>query len=105
LAAAALIGAYVAGRRFEDEGAAFLLAVAGVLLANPLTWIHSLSLLLVPFAVLRPRFTWLLALPIVLVMAPARAPTPLLGVLQLSLFAGLAAYFWARRVRSVTAGV
>ena len=52
------------------DAAAFLLGVLAALALSPIVWQHSLALLLVPLAVLRPRFGPLWALPVALWLAP-----------------------------------
>jgi hypothetical protein len=53
------------GRR-GDEERAFLAGVAAALACTPVLWLHYLVLLAVPLALLRPRFSPLWLLPIVL---------------------------------------
>ena len=60
-----LVGSLVRGRRGDDRGA-FCLALAAAVAMTPILWLHYLLLLLVPLAIVRPRFTPLWLLPIVL---------------------------------------
>ena len=70
LSAAALGGAvlHLGMRRRERE--AFVLAVALMLVASPLVWIHYFVLLLVPLALTRPRFSWPWAVPVAMWLLP-----------------------------------
>ncbi len=63
LAAALAVACIWFGRR-RREAAALLIAVDLMLVASPLLWNHYFELLIVPFAILRPRASreWLLAL-------------------------------------------
>jgi hypothetical protein len=56
-------------RRGEEERA-FALAVAACLAFSPVVWLHYLTLLIAPLGLLRPRFSLLWLLPIVLWMSP-----------------------------------
>jgi uncharacterized membrane protein len=64
-ALAALGGCLVAGRRGDDR-LSFALALAAMVLVNPIVWLHSLALLLGIVAVLRPRLSVAWLLPLVL---------------------------------------
>jgi hypothetical protein len=66
---ALLVGCVVLARR-KDEARSFALAVAATLALSPIVWLHYLVLLLVPLAILRPRFGWLWLLPAVLWVSP-----------------------------------
>jgi alpha-1,2-mannosyltransferase len=63
VAAAALLEL---GRRRADDRVVFIAAVAAALVATPILWLHYLTLLLVPLAIVRPRFNALWAAPLVL---------------------------------------
>jgi alpha-1,2-mannosyltransferase len=66
---ALLVGCVFFARR-GDEARSFTCAVAATLALSPIVWLHYLVLLLVPLAILRPRFTWLWLLPAVLWVSP-----------------------------------
>jgi hypothetical protein len=61
IAAAVAVACFVLGRRGHDR-AAFALGIAVSLLATPILWLHYFIVLLVPLAVVRPRFglVWLI---------------------------------------------
>jgi alpha-1,2-mannosyltransferase len=65
--------------RQGDEPRSFACAVAATLALSPIVWLHYLVLLLVPVAILRPRFSALWLLPVVLWVSPrpgyAEGPT------------------------------
>jgi hypothetical protein len=64
-----LVGCVVFARR-GDDARAFTCAVAATLALSPIVWLHYLVALLVPMAILRPRFTWLWLLPVLLWVSP-----------------------------------
>jgi hypothetical protein len=64
-----LVGCVLYARR-EDDARAFTCAVAATLAVSPIVWLHYLVALLVPMAILRPRFTWLWLLPVLLWVSP-----------------------------------
>jgi hypothetical protein len=64
-----LVGCVLYARR-EDDARAFTCAVAATLAVSPIVWLHYLVALLVPMAILRPRFTWLWLLPVLLWISP-----------------------------------
>jgi alpha-1,2-mannosyltransferase len=66
---ALLVGCVVLARR-GDEERSFTCAVAATLALSPILWLHYLVLLLVPLAILRPRFSPIWLLPIVLWVSP-----------------------------------
>lgn len=68
--AAALLALCVRYVRGEDEERAFLTAVVAALAVSPIVWLHYLVLLAVPLGILRPRFTGLWLLPVVLWFSP-----------------------------------
>jgi alpha-1,2-mannosyltransferase len=53
-----------------DDRQAFVLAIALILVASPLLWIHYFVLLLVPIALARPRFSALWLVPIAMWLLP-----------------------------------
>lgn len=73
LAAGAGVACFVLARRARDEQA-LLLGIAAGLLASPIIWTHYFVLLIVPLALLRPRLSWLWALPVVMLLAPTGRP-------------------------------
>ena len=60
--AALLAGSFVFARR-RDDRASFTLALVAVLAFTPLVWMHYLTLLAIPLAIYRPRFSAIWALP------------------------------------------
>ena len=58
----------LAGR--GDEARSFACALASTLALSPIVWLHYLILLLVPLAILRPRFSPLWLLPVLLWVSP-----------------------------------
>jgi hypothetical protein len=66
---ALIAGCAVLARR-GDEVRGLALAIAGALALSPIVWQHYLVLLLVPLALMRPRFSMLWLLPIVLWLSP-----------------------------------
>lgn len=62
LALVTLVGVVVFARR-GDDARSFAFAVAAVIVASPIVWLHSFVLLIAPLAVLRPRFSALWLLP------------------------------------------
>jgi len=70
LAGGALLVACVVLARRGDEPRSFTCAVAATLALSPIVWLHYLVLLLVPMAILRPRFSALWLLPVVLWISP-----------------------------------
>jgi hypothetical protein len=64
-----LLGCVVLARR-HDEERSLTCAVAATLVLSPIVWLHYLVLLLVPLAILRPRFSVLWLLPVVLWLSP-----------------------------------
>ncbi len=70
LAIAALVA-----RREQDGRLSFALAIAATILCSPVVWLHYYALLLVPFALLRPRFGPLWLLPLLLWPCPVMLST------------------------------
>jgi alpha-1,2-mannosyltransferase len=66
---ALLVGCVVLARR-GDEERSFTCAVAATLALSPIVWLHYLVLLLVPLSILRPRFSLIWLLPVVLWTSP-----------------------------------
>jgi Glycosyltransferase family 87 len=66
---ALLVGCVVFARR-DDEPRAFTCAVVATLALSPVVWLHYLVALLVPTAILRPRFSAVWLLPVVLWVSP-----------------------------------
>ena len=64
-----LTGAVVLARR-GDDARSFACAVAATLALSPIVWLHYLVVLLVPTAILRPRFSLLWLLPVLLWTSP-----------------------------------
>jgi alpha-1,2-mannosyltransferase len=64
-----LLGCLEFARR-ADEARAFTCAVAATLAISPIVWLHYLVVLLVPMAILRPRFSALWLLPVLLWVSP-----------------------------------
>ena len=69
-ATAGLLALCVGYARRGDEQRAFLVAVIAALAVSPIVWLHYLVLLVVPLGLLRPRFSALWLLPIVLWLSP-----------------------------------
>ena len=59
-----LVGGVVRYGRAGDDRASFLLAVVAALVFTPVVWLHYLTLLAVPLAIYRPRFSGLWAVPL-----------------------------------------
>jgi alpha-1,2-mannosyltransferase len=66
----ALLVACVLLARRQDEPRSFTCAIAATLAMSPIVWLHYLVVLLVPMAILRPRFSALWLLPILLWISP-----------------------------------
>ena len=66
----ALLVACILLARRGDEERSFTCAVAATLALSPIVWLHYLVLLLVPLAILRPRFSLLWLLPVLLWVSP-----------------------------------
>lgn len=56
--------------RRGDEARSFTCAVAATLALSPIVWLHYLVVLLVPLAILRPRFSLIWLLPVLLWINP-----------------------------------
>ena len=66
----ALLAACAVLARRGDEVRSFTCAVAATLAFSPIVWLHYLTLLLVPMAIARPRFSLLWLLPVLLWVSP-----------------------------------
>jgi hypothetical protein len=66
----ALLAACVVLARRGDDARSFTCAVATTLALSPIVWLHYLVVLLVPLAILRPRFSPLWLLPVLLWVSP-----------------------------------
>lgn len=66
-----LAGVLWAARRPDGDRRAFVIAVAGAVLATPVLWLHYFQLLLVPIALYRPRLSGLWFVPLALWLTPA----------------------------------
>ena len=66
----ALLAGCVLFARRNDEPRSFTCAVVATLVLSPIVWLHYLVVLLVPMAILRPRFSALWLLPILLWVSP-----------------------------------
>ena len=64
-----LVGCVVLARR-GDEARSFTCAIAATLVLSPIVWLHYLVALLVPLAILRPRFSVIWLLPVLLWVSP-----------------------------------
>ena len=67
--------AFVVGRRGLDE-ASVALAVLAAILGSPIVWEYNYALLFVPIAILRPRFSALWVVPLLVQLDPPAATTP-----------------------------
>ena len=56
--------------RRGDDRRSFTCAVAATLALSPIVWLHYLVLLLVPLAIIRPRFSAIWLLPVLLWVSP-----------------------------------
>jgi hypothetical protein len=66
-----ILGVVWAARRPDGDRRAFVIAVAGAILATPVLWLHYFQLLLVPIALYRPRLSGLWFVPLALWLTPA----------------------------------
>ena len=66
----ALLGGCVLFARRADEPRSFTCAVVATLAFSPIVWLHYLVVLLVPMSILRPRFSALWLLPVLLWISP-----------------------------------
>jgi alpha-1,2-mannosyltransferase len=70
LVIAVVAGVLVAGRGPNGDRRAFVVAVAGALLATPVLWLHYFVLLFVPLALARPRLSALWFAPLAFWVTP-----------------------------------
>jgi hypothetical protein len=56
--------------RGGDEERSFTCAVVATLALSPIVWLHYLVALLVPLAIVKPRFSWVWLLPVLLWISP-----------------------------------
>ena len=70
LVGGALLVACVVFARHADDRRSFTCAVAATLALSPIVWLHYLVVLLVPMAILRPRFSAIWLLPVLLWVSP-----------------------------------
>ena len=90
----------VARRTPRAEGETFMLGVLAALAFSPIVWQHSIALLLVPLAVLRPRFGIVWTLPVLLWLAPDTSDSvPAFKLLLFALVMGLVVTLALRRGR------
>jgi hypothetical protein len=64
-----LVGCVLFARRDDDERS-FTCAIVATLALSPIVWLHYLVVLLVPMSILRPRFSALWLLPVLLWISP-----------------------------------
>jgi hypothetical protein len=76
IAGAVLAGALVLARREADGRRSFALAIAATILLSPVVWLHYFALLIVPIAILRPRFGPVWLLPLLLWPCPVMISGP-----------------------------
>lgn len=69
-----LVATVRSGVSKRNELQALTLTVALALVSSPLVWTHYVVLLLVPLAILRPRLSWIWAVPILLWVCQPAAP-------------------------------
>ena len=67
LVLALLVALCVKFARDGDDQRSFAAAATAIVVFNPNIWLHSLTFLLLPLGVLRPRFNWLWLLPVALI--------------------------------------
>jgi hypothetical protein len=90
-AVVALLLAVAAARRGNDA-ASFALTVTAALLLSPIVWLHYYALMLAPLAILRPRYSSIWLLPLLLWACPVRLAGPSwLAVLPVAIFVVLLA--------------
>jgi alpha-1,2-mannosyltransferase len=89
VALVALVGVVAFGRR-GDDARSYSCAMVAAILASPIVWLHSFAFLLVPLALLRPRFSaiWMLPAAMWLFAKGSGHPAPLQTALTL-VIAGL----------------
>jgi len=70
LAIVAIVAIIRLARRDDGDRRSFILAIGAALLLSPILWLHYLVLLLVPFALVRPKLSLLWLSPLVLWVTP-----------------------------------
>jgi hypothetical protein len=88
IATLAALACFAVGRRGRDRDS-FAMCVGVALLATPIVWLHYFALLLLPLALLRPRFGPLWLAPLVLIVCPPTGPASWQIELALSVTAAL----------------
>jgi hypothetical protein len=73
---ALLVGGIVVLGRRRCEREAFVLAIVTAILCSPVAWLHYYAMLIVPLAILRPRYSALWLVPFLIIGAPAAASGP-----------------------------
>jgi len=68
--AMAIVAIIRLARRDDGDRRSFILAIGAALLLSPILWLHYLVLLLVPFALVRPKLSLLWLSPLVLWVTP-----------------------------------
>src|SRR6266568_185682 len=76
IAGAVLAGALVLAKREADGRRSFVLTIAATILLSPVVWLHYFALLVVPVAILRPRFGPVWFLPLLLWPCPVMISGP-----------------------------
>jgi hypothetical protein len=74
--AVVLVAAALVARREHDGRRSFALTIAATILFSPVVWLHYFALLIVPVAILRPRFGPLWLLPLLLWPCPVMISGP-----------------------------
>ncbi len=78
-----------AGLVKRDELQAMTLTIALILAASPMLWNHYFTLLIIPLALIRPRFNWLWLLPVLMWINPPNGQAHV-QLWQAGVFAGVA---------------
>ena len=100
--AGALAGAIVLARRQGITAVSFAAAIFAVLLLSPIVWLHYFTFLIVPLALLRPRFGPLWLVPIVAWPLPVGPAGPSWYTLPLFVGAGALLILSARPLPRMT---
>jgi hypothetical protein len=74
--AVVLVAAALVARREDDGRRSFALTIAASILFSPVVWLHYFALLVVPVAILRPRFGPVWLLPVLLWPCPVMISGP-----------------------------
>jgi alpha-1,2-mannosyltransferase len=96
ISAVVALALFHAGIVRRSERQAMVLAVALMLVASPLVWVHYLVLLVVPLALSRPAFSVVWLVPVAMWLLP---PSPAVAGWQLALALALAAACLAAALR------